>query len=150
MRVYKVGFDLNKWDGCGVDPRRFVAVIPERIRILARAVQTTPGFEAWTPDLTPESLLPLGQWLSRVVRTTTSSEPEIGKLFAESPKWVHLWIRDWDLTDETFSICCDIGMYLSQMLIARIPDLSWGIGKTALNRNQPAVRGIGKVDFNGP
>jgi hypothetical protein len=42
--------EYNEW---------FHKIIPERIQILTSAIKSTPGYENWEPDCSPESLEPL-------------------------------------------------------------------------------------------
>jgi hypothetical protein len=93
----------------------FLGAIPERIKILSEAVKSTSGFENWEPDTTPESLEPLGEWFFAQVETRRRTKAEIDSVFAGSSFGIE--VPDWELSNKTFSLAIDIGMYLGQVLV---------------------------------
>jgi hypothetical protein len=93
----------------------FMDVLPERIKELAAAVRETPGFESWQPDFTPASLDALGQWFAGQVETRSRTQ---GELQAIRDRLVFpMDIPAEELTNRTFSLAMDIGMYFSQVLM---------------------------------
>jgi hypothetical protein len=58
----------------------FLAVVPERVDELARAVRSSPGFEDWLPDFSVVSLERLGAWFEKQVETRPRTKEEIEKL----------------------------------------------------------------------
>lgn len=130
--------DYNKW---------FIEQIPERLRILTRAVKDTPGFEDWEPDYLPESLDKLGEWFAGQVETRKRAEKETEALYANvSAQFKEVRFDDWDLTNKTFSIAIDVGMYLSQVFLKNIPGLKWqhttNGSKNWVDYGQPVIAGF--------
>jgi hypothetical protein len=54
----------------------FHEVLPERRRVLADAIGTTPGFGKWNADMTPGSLAELGRWCHAMIKSRPTSEKE--------------------------------------------------------------------------
>ncbi len=120
--------------------RWFMEMIPIRTNVLAEAVFRTPGYESWKPDFNPDSLGPLGDWFFAHVETRPRTKEEIqriqGRLRFPVP------ISDWDLTDQTFSLAIDIGMYLGQVFLHNDSSLRWGQvfgGKRFIDYGQPVI-----------
>lgn len=101
----------------------FHAQIPERIKEVAEAVRQTPGFEVWQADYTPASLDALGQWFAAQVETRKRTEGEIDEIKTESSFPID--IPSQELTNRTFSLAMDIGMYLSQVFLRNHRSLKW-------------------------
>ena len=55
----------------------YIALIPERLNLLAQIVKSTPGYSEWKMDFTPESLVKLGFWFYENIETRALSEKEI-------------------------------------------------------------------------
>lgn len=127
----------------------FHAITPERMRILETAVQTTSGYEAWRMDYTPASLDTLGEWLANHVEKRPRTEEEIQEIQARSRYPIP--IPDSELTNRTFSLAIDVGMYLSLIFLKNFPALQWiqpfG-GKTSIDYGQPVLSGFGGKNFN--
>jgi hypothetical protein len=65
------------------------------------------------------------------------------------PSWIDL--ADWELTDRTFSLAMDVGMYLSMVIRAAVPALRWEQNiraKTSVDYGQPVLKGVGRVPLN--
>lgn len=103
--------------------QRFIDVIPQRGRELVNAVKQTPGFEGWQPDHSPTSLDMLGEWFAGQVETRQRTEKEIQEIKSRSPYPID--IPDEELTERTFSLAMDVGMYFSQVLLKSHPSLRW-------------------------
>ena len=127
----------------------FQSVVPDRLNILTRSVQQTPGFEAWQPDFTPASLDLLGNWFATQVETRSRTEGEIQEI--EDRLLFPIEVPDKELTNRTFSLAMDIGMYLSQVFLKNHPTLRWdqlfGKKKDA-DYGQPVLVGFSGVSFN--
>lgn len=127
----------------------FHAIIPERMQILETAVKTTSGYEAWRMDCTPASLDILGEWLANHVEKRRRTEEEIQEIQARSRYPIP--IPDSELTNRTFSLAIDVGMYLSLIFLKNFPGLQWiqpfG-GKTSIDYGQPVLSGFGVKNFN--
>ena len=76
-------------------------------------------YQNWTADKTPDSLLVLGKWFSQNVATMERPEEEkkakAEELARLSDKLRPMYeVPDWVLTERTFSLITDIGMYLGE------------------------------------
>jgi hypothetical protein len=127
----------------------FMDVLPQRIGELAAAVRETPGFESWQPDCTPASLDALGQWFAEQVETRSRTQ---GERQAINDRLVfQMDIPAEELTNRTFSLAMDIGMYFSQVLMKNYPSLKWEqpLGnKRFADYGQPCLVGFGPVSPN--
>lgn len=129
--------------------RWFFAVLPERTRGLAEAVTQTPGFEAWQPDLTAASLNALGEWFATQVEMRQRTQEERQEIASRSRFSIE--IPNEELTNRTFSLAMDVGMYLSQVLLKNHPSLRWDQpfgNKRFIDYGQPVLIGFGVVPFN--
>ncbi|MBI1220569.1 MAG: hypothetical protein GC186_18715 [Rhodobacteraceae bacterium] len=127
----------------------FMDARPNRIDILAREVRRHIGFSTWQPDASPESLGPLGKWFAQNVETRRKSLEEIAEFSSHGASLIAA--PDTELTNHTFSIAIDSGMYLSEVLLERNPDLRWGqdlIRKKSIDYGQPVLVGFGRAVFN--
>jgi hypothetical protein len=127
----------------------FMAMIPERVGELADAVRHSPGFEDWRPDYTPDSLDALGEWFASQVETRPRTEEELQEIRDSSR--VPVDIPREELTNRTFSLAMDVGMYLSQVLVRNHPELRWQQplgGKTFVDYGQPVLVGSSPIPFN--
>ncbi len=135
--------DYNAW---------FLAQIPERIVMLEEAVNNTRGFENWKADYTPESLDLLGEWFARQVETRERTEEEIQELQDKAPPRLRGIEYDRrELTNKTFSLAIDIGMYLSQVFLKTVPSLKWQHttkGVKTIDYGQPVLASFGRLVFN--
>ncbi|MFB0537485.1 MAG: hypothetical protein ACETWR_21170 [Anaerolineae bacterium] len=130
----------------------FMEQIPVRIKVLEQAVQSTPGYKDWKADYTPESLERLGRWFYEHVETRKRTKEEREEIYSQAPAWFRsVEIQDWNLTDRTFSLAMDIGMYLSRVFEKNVPELKWEMVKKPKNDadfQQPVLFGSGKLAFN--
>jgi hypothetical protein len=129
--------------------RWFLNVIPERVNELANAVSQTPGFGAWQPDYTPASLDVLGEWFAAQVETRERTEGEVQDIENRSP--FPFDISGSELTNRTFSLAMDTGMYLSQVFLQNHPSLRWNqeFGyKKDIDYGQPVLIEFGPSPFN--
>jgi hypothetical protein len=128
--------------------RWFRSVVGERIDELSRTVRATSGYETWEPDLTPESLNQLGAWLLRNSNTRPRTFEELQEKNKSS---FSIAIPDYELTDRTFSLAMDVGMYLSQVFIKNHPSVRWEqllTNAKSVDYGQPVLIGLGPVQFN--
>jgi hypothetical protein len=124
-------------------------VLPDRINELAEAIKKTPGFESWRPDYTPTSLDPLGSWFCGQVEARLRTSEEIEELSADPIFSVYM--PEEELTNRTFSLAIDIGVYLSQVLLKNNPSLRWGqpLGsKKHIDYGQPVLVKFRSGPFN--
>jgi|SRR5882672_2603105 len=126
----------------------FHQVLPSRIQELARVVASSPGFETWLPDFTPDSLNALGDWFAAQVDRRPRTQEENDAI----PTWVGA--PSWELTPRTFSFSADVGMYLCQVFVQNHPSLTWAQpmgSKRFIDYGHPVLMGFkGKVPLNGP
>jgi len=133
--------------------RWYMSVKNERIVELERAVQTTKGYENWKADLSIESLDKLQKWFENVVDKRSVTEDE-KKQYMSQFSGVWEVIEDpieWTITEETKSLCHDVGIYFAEMLIKMNPHLHWGQdvkSKRSVDFNYPIVISGKKFQFN--
>ncbi len=127
----------------------FFKVMPERIAELSRAVRCTAGFENWEADETPESLGKLGEWFLRQVETRKRTDEEVGDI--RSRLTFPIVIPDEELTNRSFSLAMDIGMYFGKVVLKNLPGTSWDQelkSKAIADYGQPVITGFGAVPLN--
>lgn len=96
-----------------------------------------------------DSLEPLGEWFAGEVRTRPKTRSEIREIEASLPFLIEF--KRWELTERTFSLAMDIGMYLSQVFLAQHPSLRWKQplgGKTYIHYGQPVLADFGLTELN--
>jgi hypothetical protein len=101
----------------------FTRTVEERIQQLQEAVRQTDRFNGWHADRTRESLGTLGEWFASRVKTRRRTETELAALRSKISFPIEL--LESDLTDCTYSICVDVGMYFGIVLIANHLSLEW-------------------------
>jgi hypothetical protein len=111
--------------------RWFTGMIPERVKELESAVRLAPGFETLRPEKTPASLDALGQWFADQVETRPRTREELQeidqKLNVGFPDRIDISGGEFtrELTNKTFSLAVDIGMYFSQVFLRNDSSLRW-------------------------
>lgn len=127
----------------------FLTTLPQRVYALAGAVRSSPGFETWQADETPESLGALGAWFEAQVKTRTMTSAERNDIVAKGSFPVE--IPSDELTEHSLSVAMDVGMYFSQTLIKNYPSLRWQQplnNKNFVDYGQPVLSGFGPVALN--
>jgi len=127
----------------------FIDAIPKRIDELVEEIKNYPGFEIWQPDYTPDSLLMLGDWFALQVETRSRTQAELEEIQKNSRFPIE--IPRVELTNRTFSIAVDVGMYLSQVFLKNHPSLKWGqpLGsKKFIDYAQVVLDGFKVTPFN--
>lgn len=127
----------------------FHQVSSERIAELTRAVKSTPGYEGWEPSASPESLDALGQWFEGQVETRKKTADEIEETRAKLTFPID--IPEEELTERTFSLAIDIGMYFGQVILKNLPGTRWDQplkNKKFADYGQPVIMGFGTVPLN--
>lgn len=139
--------------------RWYIEQMPERITVLQRAVRSTEGdaqFKNWEGDLTPDSLLVLGQWFAGNIYTAPPSE-EFKRKHLESLEKIPEKYRsmfsmpDFVFVDLTYSLICDLGMYLGETIRKRFPYVEWRLWtkKRYVYSNQPVLVGFkNRVEYD--
>lgn len=132
----------------------FLDVLPKRIRILEEAVQATPKYEHWRADETPESLNIFGEWFATQIETRVRTSDELAqpRLQVESQFRDALPVQLWELTNRTYSLAMDGGMYLGEVMLRTHPArLQWGQDlrdKRFADYGQVLIVGTGVVSMN--
>lgn len=127
----------------------YMEMIPERIRVLTAEIRRTSGFGSWQPDFTRDTLEPLGDWFASQVELEPRTAEEI--LEIKSRQKFPIDVPPDDLTNRTFSLAIDIGMYLSQVFLRNHPRLRWDQpfrGKTFVDYGQPVLVKFSCGPFN--
>ncbi len=121
----------------------------QRLDELTNAVKQTPGFETWRADFTPASLDRLGEWFAAQVETRPRTGDEIQEIRNRSS--IPIEIPEEELTNRTFSLAMDTGMYFSQVFLKNHDALQWDQrfgNKTDADYGQPVLVGFGPVPLN--
>lgn len=100
----------------------FLSIMQERINELARTVKSSPGFENWIPDHSPSSLELLGIWLARHIEVRSRSNEELERIKALLP--FPMDVSNEQLTNKTFSLAIDAGMYFAHVFCPYIQMLN--------------------------
>jgi hypothetical protein len=127
----------------------FMKVTPQRVNELSEIVNQTPGFEAWQPDHSSASLDKLGDWFAGQVETRNRTKEEVQAI--ESRLDFPMDIPGDELTNRTFSLAMDIGIYFSQVLLKNYPSLKWEQplrNKKFIDYGQPVLVEFGPGPFN--
>jgi hypothetical protein len=127
----------------------FMDIMPQRLDELTNAVKQTPGFETWEADFTPDSLARLGEWFAAQVETRLRTKEEMQEITSRSTYPID--IPSEELTNRTFSLAMDIGMYMSQVFLKNHHSLRWDQpfgGKKDADYGQPVLVGFGAAPFN--
>lgn len=132
--------DYNEW---------FHRIMPDRIEILASEIKSTSSYEKWKPDFSPDSLELVGEWFLAHVETRPRTQTEINNIQSRSSFSIN--VPEEELTNQTFSLAMDIGMYLSQVILKNHPSLRWSQpfgNKKSVDYGQPVLIDFGGMAFN--
>ena len=127
----------------------FHGIADDRICELEAAVRAAPGYESWEATSKPESLDTLGEWFAGEVRTRPRTPDEIAEL--ESRGDLHASVPEVDLTNRSFSLAIDVGMYVARVFECSYHHLCWEqfLGnKKFADYGQPVLTGFGPVPLN--
>lgn len=132
----------------------YINIMPERLKQLSSVINANKSYISWKADYSPNSLEKLGKWFFENVEIRNRNENEIKNIYENSPIWFQkVNINKWELSDRTFSLAIDIGMYITKTflennkvlkmthrLIGRKDDICYG---------QPVISGFkNKMEFN--
>lgn len=126
----------------------FLAQIPGRIRELERAVRSSRRFSNWRANSSRRSLDPLGEWFigqAKYRRLTAEEKAE------DRARHFPFDSSGEDLTNRTFSLAMDIGMYLSEVMRKQHPQIQWFqilTPKKDADYGQPVLIDFGSSPFN--
>lgn len=127
----------------------FMLNLPYCIEELIQLVRTSPGFENWWADETPQSLDALGDWLSRKIQKHDLTTEEVFhvKNFYKGD----VEVPSWELNEKSRSLAVYIGMYYGEVIIKNNPGLRWEqkLGrKSFADFGQPVISGGRAVPIN--
>lgn len=94
-----------------------------RIKTLENYIRTFAGFESLQMDFSINSLSEIEKWLETNIKTEPISEDEFERLRSIYPP--EIGIEKWDLTDVSYSILYDVGVYFGELVIHHFPNLKW-------------------------
>ena len=130
----------------------FQEQIPIRITVVQEYIKSFPNYHDWEANLTPISLEVLGSWFIDRITTRLRSKDEIDSIYVNAPGWFkNLEVPEYDLSIMTESLCIDMGMYLSQVIVHKNEKLHWEMitrPKRHIDYHQPVLLGQGKVPCN--
>jgi hypothetical protein len=118
-------------------------VLPQRLNELTLAVQQTPGFEPWNADSSPESLDMLDHWFATQVEVRPRTPEEVQAIERHATHLI-VEVPKSELSDRTFSIALDVGLYLSQVFLMHHPALRCAALRLGIGRqNECELRPTG-------
>jgi hypothetical protein len=126
----------------------FHSVVEDRVAILEREVRATPALAGWAADRSPASIDALGPWFASQVETRPRTASEKDAVLSTAP-WVS--VPDHELTNRTFSLAYDVGIYFGLCVLAARPAAAWDQpldNKKFADYGQPVVTGLGPVPLN--
>jgi len=129
--------------------RWFLETVPARIAELHGAINSSPGFEDWEPDHSFSSIEALGLWLSRQVETRPRTNDEIDRIKVQSN--FDVGVSGEELTNRTFSLAMDAGMYFGESLVSGYPHLQYYQplnDKKFADFGQMVLLGFGRATLN--
>jgi hypothetical protein len=129
----------------------FHGIVDERLSELEAAVRATSGYESWTATSKPESLETLGEWFAGEVKTRPRTPEEMAELNSRGDFLMSTPGVGVDLTNRTFSLAIDVGMYVARTFEHSYPQLSWEQlldNKKFADYGQPVLTGFGPVPLN--
>jgi hypothetical protein len=127
----------------------FMQVRPERIAELEAVVREEPSHRGWAADGSRASLSALGQWFFDEVETRPRTPEEIKAIRSQSSYPIDIPANE--LTNRTFSLAMDIGMYIGKVVETNVAGVSWDQplkDKKFVDYGQPVIVGLGPVPFN--
>ena len=127
----------------------FARVLPERILELEREVRRSPAYADWHPNGSPASLEALGEWFRTQVAVRARTEAEIEDV--ELKLTFPIEVPGEQLTNRTFSLAMDIGMYFGQVILKNLGGTKWDQPLHNLkfaDYGQPVIMGFGAVPLN--
>ena len=123
-----------------------LGVQQSRIDNLELEVNNNPSFSNWNADYSPASLVNLGEWFATNIETRERTRTELASISSQLKREISF--SAFELTDRTFSIAADIGLYLANVFIRNHPQINWSApvsAKSSIDYRQPVLAG-----FNPP
>jgi hypothetical protein len=130
----------------------FLSIKDERIKILEIEVQKQYAY--WKADYTKASLVELYEWFKQNVayRPISDKEQEVIRIqLSSTPLLANVIpIPAQTFTDETVSICFDVGVYFGETIIFNATDVNWLQKVSSTNFIDYAQPLIGKKNIKAP
>ena len=126
----------------------FLNSISLRIATLHDAVKES-GDLIWQPDFTRNSVELLGLWLAPRIEVRQRTDDEVHIIKSKVP--FDFGISDRELSDNTFSLAIDSGMYLAATLLTNFPNLKWNqpiFDNIFIDFGQVVLFGFGEAPLN--
>ncbi|QWK81308.1 hypothetical protein [Ochrobactrum sp. BTU1] len=127
----------------------YIGSITDRTEILVNEIRKKEKYKSVSFDYAPETLLPLGEWFASVVETRQRTESELQEIVSSLKFPIE--VPKEELTNKTFSVALDVGMYLSQVFLKKFDDLNWTQTwgrKDSVDYGQPVLSPFQKRVFN--
>ena len=127
----------------------FLDSIPARAIVLQNVVRADPDFATWKPDHSRASFDNLASWLCGQVETRPRTAEEIDEIKRRSA--YDFGVPPNELTNRTFSLAMDVGMYFGETLRTQYPHLEWDQplkSKISADFGQMVLLGFGRVALN--
>lgn len=127
----------------------FMQALPERISGLEAEVRESPAHRSWRADFSPGSLTGLGAWFASKVEARARTQEEVDEV--KSRLVFPIDVPGEELTDQSFSLAVDVGMYFSQVIIQNVPGTTWDQplkNEKYADYGQPVIMGFGTVPLN--
>lgn len=121
----------------------FMNQVPTRLRELRKLTKRLDG-ECELDDST-ESLFCLGKLLVGYARTRPSTPRELAEDVNDLPSHLRPFVdvEDWQLTEDTISLCVDVGIYFAEVLRQAHPSLEWRLWtRKTVGHNRPVLVGF--------
>lgn len=125
----------------------FMQTLPVRVAQLEVTVRELQP--SWRADCSPQSLEALGEWFVSQVVIRPRTNDEVAEL--RSKLVIPIEVPGEELTDRTFSLAMDIGMYFGNVILASLPGTTWNqplVNEKFADYGQPVIMGFGNVPLN--
>jgi len=123
---YEDNFIFKKKKELEIFCKWYIDSLFERVKMLKKTINTTPGFENWKGDYSPESLIMLTSWFKKNIKISSFSKNEIKELKEKTPELIPYMELNLELlTFETVSLTVDIGMYIAEVFFRNNAQLQW-------------------------
>jgi hypothetical protein len=119
----------------------FIRQIPLRLSELNRVITRSETID-FVLDYSPESLVPLGNWLDQSIMLRPVTSTELLSAQKELPAWLHKEILTTVKTKESRSLCFDVGIYFGEIFRRKHAMLRWDFVQKPKNDaflNQPVI-----------